>query len=337
MSIKQSLGEKITIYIPTMNRPDFLARCFDYYSSAGFKGHFLIIDSSDGEKKVKTKGLCAEFEPNFGSLRYIYADKNDTTGHVTYLALIAGQEATTPYITFCADDDIQSTFFLENAQDALDQKSEYIGVRGERVAFYTGSGTPSGIIQRVNVVNYPPTDAPKSINRMENYVSCALSVQFSVFRTDIWTRAYSYLSPPYLRHFSEEFLPCLFLVGLGPILLIQTIGTVRQYDSAGGVWEKNAIIDLICSPNWPSVVKQMNDGVFDILQNTDQIQNKEATIIARELLWAYLSIQVPFRYNEQYKQVQTSNDLPRNPGLLSELRKYDDFRIFEQILRKGTQ
>ena len=153
--VELALGEKITIFIPTMNRSGFLGRCLRYYDLAGFSGHIIIIDSSEGKEKIDSEKVCKQYQYKARfKLNYIY----DGTHHVCEIHARAGREASTPYFTFCGDDDVHSTIFLEYAQNFLDSQQEYNAIRGHRADFLAGSDSVEKIKQ-ISLASYPPTDS----------------------------------------------------------------------------------------------------------------------------------------------------------------------------------
>ena len=64
-------ASKITLVIPTLNRPDFIVRLIRYYHDLRFTGRLLIGDSSTPENLVNTK---KEIERVKGDLNIDYVE-----------------------------------------------------------------------------------------------------------------------------------------------------------------------------------------------------------------------------------------------------------------------
>ena len=328
MSIKPTLGSKITIFIPTMDRPKLLKRALKYYNLAGFSGAIIIIDSSSGNNQTETEDVCNKYKENFRHVKYKYLDRSTTLGEIHALA---GKGVNTPYFAYSPDDDVHSTLFLEYAQSFLDSQDKYKAIRGHRVSFVVGSTPPLGITE-VGLDHYPQTDSNTALTRMENYVRAALSPQYSIFQTSVWNHAQSYNTSPYIPYFSEEFFPCLFLVGLGPIYTSNRLGVMKQQDAAGSLFKRNLWLDIITHEDWPVHIKKMLFATADILKNVDQLDQENAEREAKRLLWTHLSILTPYHLNVWLNKQEHPGPINSNPNLLTQLRTQADFRIFEQIL-----
>ena len=327
--LNKVLAAETTIFIPTMNRSVFLERCLRYYALAGFAGDIVVMDSSTGEEQAKSQAVCAATGPH---LRRLVYQHNPPEVHVTQLFVFAGELAQTKYITFCADDDFHSTIGLELCQQFLEKNEGFGGARGQRVDATIGVAGTHGSIVNAHVVPYPPLTGATAYERMINYANIALSVHYSLFRTSVWRKAHALLAPPHLSYFSDEFFLCSFLLGLGKIETLSTLGAVRQLDTSGGLWRRTNMFQLLCTPIWPEVAAQWRTNAAAIMREMDGLSEAEVTKKAEEILWGHTAKLLAFQFQNRETGLQPAVQKPYDEALMNQLRGLKDFQVIEQVL-----
>src|SRR5215475_14174464 len=90
----------VTLLIPTMNRPEFVARLLRYYASVGFTGRISIGDSSGPEGVKAARDAVAMFG---GTLNVEYAEYPGLGLGDCWKQMI--DRLVTPYAAYLADDD----------------------------------------------------------------------------------------------------------------------------------------------------------------------------------------------------------------------------------------
>ena len=114
-----SVFSKISIVIPTHNRPQYLARAIEYWNN--FDVGLYIADSSKKYSKPE----------NFNGI--YFHTPNQNFAEKLYFTL---KEIKTPYVALCADDDFTSSSGLISSIKYLDKNKDFSSAQGRMVAFY---------------------------------------------------------------------------------------------------------------------------------------------------------------------------------------------------------
>ena len=156
------LFNKISLVVPTRNRPQFIRRLLSYYSR--IQGLQIIIgDGSDPEFIEENQKIIAEFErmdfeiihytpdlpsqvPEGLAAPYGYAER-----------IVTGVKLSDrPYIQTLADDDFCSPIFLLNSAKFLEKNSDFAISAGINCAFYIRNNTCYGPIEKWEIPKHDP-------------------------------------------------------------------------------------------------------------------------------------------------------------------------------------
>jgi len=123
---------KITIIIPTHNRPSYLRRLLEYYREYGSNFDMIIADSSSRENKKLDKEIVQSF-PNL-NIQYIDKYPEKITALWKFSDIINYVE--TKYCVFCADDDFLVPGGVSQSVDFLEKNPDFTVAHGYYIDFW---------------------------------------------------------------------------------------------------------------------------------------------------------------------------------------------------------
>lgn len=320
----------ITILIPTMNRPDYLQRALTYYRDAGFSGCVLIGDSSEGDMAARVRELADRFGQGAYQVRLLQYPASMALVDV-WRSMIA--EVKTPYVTYAGDDDLQIPVSLQGAVDFLESNQDYVAVKCEMLEVWTGQAAPYGEIIGGFRTRFPNYDIGTARQRFVTYAQMALSVQYGVYRTDVWRTAYNLIPTPYLPYFGEEFFPCAICVVLGKIKSLPYLGTIQQVDGSGGVWKRHTMFDLIRAPEWPELARLFQTRIAALIAQLDRIALVHAEALTEQILWWHVNMFMQHHYKTKFEQ-QKAEDRQNEQDVLAQLKRSHAFPLIEAAFRR---
>lgn len=234
-------GARITLLIPTMNRPEFLIRLMRYYRTLGFQGYICIGDSSDTRRLEQTRQALEEFRDKLKIVHREYPHANTSECMVRLLDSVS-----TPYVVFVADDDFLVPSALGKFALFLDNHPDYNSVHGLGIAIRL---QPSGVYGQVaSIVPYqqPVIEAESASQRLLDHLSNYGVTLFSVHRIESWREMFQDTSSMADWAFTNELLPCCLSVIQGKVKELDCLYLVRQgHDQrrvtipAGGRWTES--------------------------------------------------------------------------------------------------
>lgn len=124
-----------TLVIPTYNRPELVRRLLAYYRRRATAVEFLVLDSSRAEIAADNARWFADHHPDVRHVVY-----PDTTPPAAKLAKGLAH-VRTPYVSFCADDDVVFPQGLADAVHFLEGHPEYVCAHGLYLNFQVHPGS----------------------------------------------------------------------------------------------------------------------------------------------------------------------------------------------------
>ncbi|MBC8280176.1 MAG: TIGR00180 family glycosyltransferase [Chloroflexi bacterium] len=116
---------QISLFTPTKNRPEFVARLLRYYQDIGFTGPVLIGDSSDTDNLEQSKSLIEEMGQCLDVQHHEMPGLNGVQCVEQLIELV-----TTPYAAFVADDDYLVPSALYQCAEFLEENPDYSAAHG---------------------------------------------------------------------------------------------------------------------------------------------------------------------------------------------------------------
>jgi glycosyltransferase domain-containing protein len=179
---QQKLLDKVTIVIPTYNRPGYLKRLLDYYSA--FDVDVVVSDSS----KEAFDGLAG-----FRRVRYFHYPSLDM---VDKLALTL-KKIRTKYLVFCGDDDFIIVESVCECIRFLEENPDYASAQGYYTSFYKKKKRavygPS-YLHIIGFDNNSPSAETRVRTQLLNYMDTLYSVQRTANMRQIYAYAYRKVS-----------------------------------------------------------------------------------------------------------------------------------------------
>ena len=114
-----NFSDKLTVVIPTYNRPKYLRRSLHYWGRTDFM--VIVADGSEKQFDGEIPSNVSYFHEN---------ELNPTLRSFTAL-----QKVRTPYVVLCADDDFFSLKGIFACIDFLNNQSDYASVQGHAIEF----------------------------------------------------------------------------------------------------------------------------------------------------------------------------------------------------------
>lgn len=172
-----SLMKKLTLVIPSYNRPDYLIRNMSYWSGRGPIVHIL-----DGSEHPIESSLLHEFDKN---IKYHHIPTplehriNEACGLIE-----------TEYASLLADDELFIPSTLQSSIEELEENPELVSCMGRCMSFYWENGSVYGNPQYPRMKNLSISDnspEERMLRHMQNYVPSSI---YSVVRSNIWKTAF---------------------------------------------------------------------------------------------------------------------------------------------------
>lgn len=123
---------KVSIIIPTYNRPAYLRRILDYYNDCGKDFNIIVADSSSNENKRLNKRIIQGF-PNI-NISYL----NDYPPELRWFHKVADavNHVEEKYCVLCADDDFVTPNGINQSVDFLEKNPDFTVAHGYYIGFY---------------------------------------------------------------------------------------------------------------------------------------------------------------------------------------------------------
>lgn len=122
--------EKITLIIPTYNRPDFLRRILAYYADKSLKYKIIVVDSSSDENREKNKEIIGFFHNLSVDFYHYQSDVHPNDKIFRVLGNVSSE-----YCVICADDDFITLKGIESAMSFLEKNPDFTCVHGNYLQF----------------------------------------------------------------------------------------------------------------------------------------------------------------------------------------------------------
>lgn len=173
------MSDRVTFVIPTFERPRLLTRALRWYTERGY--HVIVADG--GSAPHATAG-------SMPGVTYLHQPGSES--HVRIRNLVIA--TSTPYVVFCADDDLLIHEAVEDALDVLDADEGCASVQGRYVTFTEDVGRlavkPAYLLSTEQDVSGPDV-ASRVVAMFDPYHQWS----YAVHRRDTLERVYDDLVP----------------------------------------------------------------------------------------------------------------------------------------------
>jgi glycosyltransferase domain-containing protein len=206
-----------TLVIPTFNRPYLLGKLLDHLRRSNVSSEVIIVDSSAAEALATNAKIIADAD--IKCRHYSFApDTRPQRKFAEGLALVQ-----TPYVSFCADDDVVFLGALTECLSILRQQADVIGCDGVYLGFEP-SNVPISITAEYDG---PSCDCDEPILRIAKRLDRYEATTYSVYRTEIAQRVFDAAADFGSALFWELFTTIAPL-GLGKFIRLRSVYAARR-------------------------------------------------------------------------------------------------------------
>lgn len=269
------------IFIPTMNRVDFVIRQLHYYSSVGCPHTIYIGDSSSKEESEKIADEIQKLGDKIKA-KYYYLPRYSSWQAHLYLITQVEEE----YICYSGDDDYQIPNTVTKCIEFLQTNPEYTTASGHAVSFRLKESGPYGNLERLS--NYPRRQIEDNTarERIINFFNKYYVTHFSVNRTQEMIKYWQSSEKIKEHHFQSEILPTSMPLIYGKSKIIDALGFIRQMHNRRIT--SNNTYDWLISPEWNEAYKIFEGIMAKNISEKDNISREEGVKIIKQAVWAYL-------------------------------------------------
>ena len=189
------LKEMHTLVVPTYNRPVLLERLVKYYAGVKNAPNLLILDSSAPEQLQTNRKFLASFGSNVRHVEF----SQETEFAVKLSRGI--EKVTTPFISFCADDDIVFLDAILESIPLLEKDDTVVSVHG----LYLNFREDGSDVHLTCEYGNPSNDAKHAGARVFRLFQKYESLFYSLFRTKDLKEIFSEVEKLPTLHFQELF------------------------------------------------------------------------------------------------------------------------------------
>ena len=319
-------SKKLTIILPTKNRPECLLRLLRYYVEVGFQGILCIGDSSEGEHLECNKRQIKMFG---GRLDIVYKEypELDEPQCSQKLANIVN----TPYVAWVADDDFLVPSGLEKCMVFLEDHPDYSAAHGLSIKIKVKNNAVFGPIVDCKFIDHQAVEEAESASeRLLNYAKHPSTTSFSVHRTQTLQLILSNNHLVDDRVFAGRF-PEYILVIKGKIKELDCLSLIRgrlsyKYSSS----EQQNIYFWLTNEKWLTYFKIFEDVFIKELMKKDEIGLNKAQEVVRQFLAHFTYFRLRDTYRAKYphdydslfcrKASQTKRELEDGLSLFKRLK-----------------
>lgn len=218
---------KVTIIIPTFNRPSYLKRVLDYYSGYSVDYNIIVADSSSDENKILNKEIISSFQ----NLNILYLSHYSDKINPNYKLADALNYVQTEYCVLCADDDFITPEGIKQSVEFLENNPDFVAVHGHYISFYLKTNKKREkqfcwrpIYHQESVISQNPAVRLKFY--LTNYLS---PIFYGVYRTDSLKMIFGEFLKSKVEHyrFSELLLAMLAII-YGKIKCLDVFYSARE-------------------------------------------------------------------------------------------------------------
>lgn len=271
---------KVGIYIPTLNKPDFVIRQIKYYASLNSPHPVYIGDNSSPENAQILQKALENFK-NKLEINYIYRPAEQAESQLNLVSQIKEK-----YAAFVGDDDFLVPNSLTKCAQFLENNPDYSLASGLAVSFSLDRPGPYGKI--VNLSDYPRPEVleEKGKDRLMDYLNRYHVTLFSVARTADLKRDWELSVKAKDRSFQTEIMLGTLAIVRGKSKTLDCLSLVRQmHDSRQ---PSPDIFDWLAKPDWAETYQYFLEVLAKELTKIDVPNERLAKKIVKEAMWLYI-------------------------------------------------
>lgn len=282
---QKGLMQKVDLFIPTYNRPEYLKRILNYYALQKVNFNIIIADSSSSSNKKLNKKISSLF-PKL-KIRYLDKFSEKQVSHHKFAEMVKYSKS--KYCVFCADDDFIVPNGIMESVEFLENNPDYSSAHGSYISFYT----PTTFIRKKkfwwNFI-YPYrsiTSSDPSKRLILHPIDCQ-QVLYAVRKTDLVKTCYKALinSKVDPKLFGER-LPDVLTIVYGKMKRLNNFYGARQaFSSSYSYWPAER--DYIKAGTFENEYNKFKASIVKNLKKISNITIDTATKIVDNNMQLYL-------------------------------------------------
>lgn len=211
---------KLTMIIPTMNRPDFVKRALTFYSRLGVDYKFIVGDGSIDEMAQKTKHICRIFNAEYHNLPDYSVGET-----IKFLNTFV----TTKYCCLLCDDDLILPNAIIRIIDFLDYNNDFTSGNGHGCGFRLNKKGPFGKIVDLDDYKQEGIYSTTSVARVNELINNSFVLLFAVYRTEAWVKMWEHCGQTHEIGINDEIIPNFVSAAFGKTYHVNNLFLIRQY------------------------------------------------------------------------------------------------------------
>lgn len=255
---------KVALLIPSMNRPDFLLRQFEFYELVDSPHPIYISDSSNEENAEKLKNGIKKFK----KLHIVYQWAEPGKDNLYFLLPLIKEK----YCMQVGDDDLTIPKTISECADFLEDHPDYGTCGGKQLNIRfrpEDFSKPHGIIAKLTLLFGRPIEDDDMLTRAQNFLSNTDNMPFLGFmvtRIEVEKSIREITKNFSLMGHMTEFLIIAVLIISGKSKTLDKLGYIMhvngaRYDFDRGIMD-DFILSLYASERW----KICEDGLSEVIR-----------------------------------------------------------------------
>jgi len=320
MKNSQHGARDVSIVIPTMNRSSFVTRSLRYYAGRGFNGKIYIGDSSDTRHLEITEKEVERLHTDLDII-HTFMPQVDFPNDAAVVRALA-ELVDTPYVCQPGDDDFLIPKSLESCASYLDRNSDFVAVRGRRISFsLMNDQLYSGNISNTSLVLEAELEQKMARDRYIAYMRNGRSIQFYVFRSEVFSTMYRHTSDAFVRYIGDELLPCSIGVTLGKIATLDLLATVYHVHKKHHYsWYENSFYQILLERSTSETFRFYRRCIAEIIAKTDDTDIESSLDLVDRELWRQIFRMLSWQYKKKYSDENTTK-IGTMRNVMAHLRK----------------
>lgn len=283
------------ILIPTMNRPEFVIRQLNYYTSINCLYPIYIIDSSSKENFEKLANHIKKLN-NKLSINHIFHPPGQDCMSFGVSIIKEG------HVAYSGDDDYQIPNCIDKCVDFLEKNPDYVMASGKSVSVRLKNAEIYGEIERIADYPRPEINGKGATQRVTEYFVKVFPTDFYIHRKNEFLESLKGEEEIKDRSFGTEMYRGVMAVIPGKTKTIDELGLIRQIHNNHYLLPN--IFDWVTGDKWLDSYKIFLSKVSLAASRHDNIPLKDAENNLKGGFWSFVQKQMDKEYAQVFLSEQ---------------------------------
>ncbi len=284
------------IFIPTMNRVDFVIRQLRYYAALSCPHTIYVGDSSPKEESQKIEEEIKRLDGKIKAVYKYMPGYNDWEAHYQLITMVKEE-----YICYSGDDDYQIPNSITKCIEFLETHPDYTSASGHAVSFRLKEGTLNGALERLGDYPRQEIEDKTAKERILKFFNNYYVTHFSVNRTNLLKAHWKISGDIPDRSFRSEITPTSLPLVYGKSKIIDCLGFVRQIHK--NHYNLSNMYDWVTHDDWLPSYKTFEKILAETVSQKDKISFDKACVTIRTGFRSHLYKQ----FAKEYAQISLAS------------------------------